>query len=160
MTMFFLVRILILFLAALATGALMVNWIGLARAMARLSSPAYVEFHQATNATFEPYMPVIMVGAALGGIVLAALPPGLTAVSGRLALLGAFCYAAVVVISLATGFRMNRQIAGWTIARPPENWTKIRSRWIQFHLLRTLVSVPALLSYLASVMLLPGGTNS
>jgi uncharacterized membrane protein len=160
MTIFSLVRLLVLFLAALATGALMVNWIGLARAMARLSSPTYVEFHQATNDTFDPYMPIVVVGAALGGIVLAALPPGLTSLSGRLALLGAFCYAAILVISLATGVRMNRQIAGWPIAHPPENWMKVRARWIRFHILRTLVSVPALLSYLASVMLLSGGTNS
>jgi hypothetical protein len=81
-------------------------------------------------------------------------------VSGRLALFGAFCYAAVLVISLATDVRMNRQIAGWPIVHPPENWMKVRVRWIRFHILRTLVSVPALLSYLASVMLLSGGTNS
>jgi hypothetical protein len=122
MTIFSLVQILILFLAALATGALMVNWIGLTRAMARLSSPAYVEFHQATNATFVPYMPVIVVGAALGGIVLAALPPGPASVSGRLALFGAFCYAAVVVISLATDVRMNNQIAAGLI--PPRSPSK------------------------------------
>jgi len=119
-----------------------------------------VEFHQATNDTFVPYMPIVVVGAALGGIVLAALPPGSTTVSSHLALLGAFCYAAIVPITLATDARMNKQIAGWTIARPPENWTKVRARWIRFHILRTLVSVPALLSYLASVMLLSGGTNS
>jgi hypothetical protein len=89
MTVLSLVRLLVLFLAALATGALMVNWVGLARAMARLSSPAYVESHQATNDTFDPYMTVVVVGAALGGIVLAALPPGLTSLSGRLGLLGA-----------------------------------------------------------------------
>jgi hypothetical protein len=160
MMIFFLARLLVLFLAALATGALMVNWVGLARAMARLSRPAYVEFHQATNATFDPYMPVVVVGAMLGGILLAVLPPGLNPASGRLALLGALCYAAVLAISLATGVRMNRQIAGWQIAQPPENWMDVRARWMRFHILRTLVSIPALISYLASVMLLAGETNA
>jgi hypothetical protein len=48
-------------LAALATGGLMVNWIGLARAMARVSSASgYTEFHQATNRTFQPYMPIVV----------------------------------------------------------------------------------------------------
>jgi len=56
--------------AALATGGLMVNWIGLGRAMSRLSASTYVEFHQATNHTFAPYMPIVVVGAILGGIVL------------------------------------------------------------------------------------------
>jgi hypothetical protein len=49
--------------AALATGGLMVNWIGLGRAMSRLSVSTYVEFHQATNHTFDPYMPIVVVGA-------------------------------------------------------------------------------------------------
>jgi hypothetical protein len=49
--------------AALATGGLMVNWIGLGRAMSRLSVSTYVEFHQATNRTFDPYMPIVVVGA-------------------------------------------------------------------------------------------------
>jgi hypothetical protein len=57
--------------AALATGGLMVNWIGLGRAMSRLSVSTYVEFHQATNRTFDPYMPIVVVGALLGSIVLA-----------------------------------------------------------------------------------------
>jgi hypothetical protein len=39
--------------AALATGGLMVNWIGLGRAMSRLSVSTYVEFHQATRASFN-----------------------------------------------------------------------------------------------------------
>ena len=39
--------------------------------MSRLSASTYVEFHQATNHTFEPYMPIVVNGAILGGVVLA-----------------------------------------------------------------------------------------
>jgi hypothetical protein len=67
--------------AALATGGLMVNWIGLGRAMSRLSASTCVEFHQATNHTFNPYMPIVVVGALLGGIVLAIFPPGMFCLS-------------------------------------------------------------------------------
>jgi len=49
--------------AAVATGGLMVNWIGLRGAMSRLSASTYVEFHQATNHTLDPYMPIVVVGA-------------------------------------------------------------------------------------------------
>ena len=69
-------QLIVVFFAALATGGLMVNWIGLGRAMSRLSESTYVEFHQATNHTFNPYMPIVVVGALLGGIVLAILSPG------------------------------------------------------------------------------------
>jgi hypothetical protein len=41
--------------AALA-GGLMVNWVGLGRAMSRVSGSTYVEFHQATNRRFDPML--------------------------------------------------------------------------------------------------------
>ena len=44
-------ELIVLFCAALATGGLIVNWIGLGRAMSRLSVSAYIEFHQHTNHT-------------------------------------------------------------------------------------------------------------
>ena len=56
-------ELIVLLSAALATGGLMVNWIGLGRAMSRVSVSTYVEFHQATNRTFDPYMPIVVVGA-------------------------------------------------------------------------------------------------
>ena len=46
---------------ALATGGLMVNWIGLGRAMSRVSVSTYVD-HQATNLTFDPYRPIVVGG--------------------------------------------------------------------------------------------------
>jgi hypothetical protein len=48
------VALIVLFLAALAAGGLIVDWIGLGSAMSRLSVSAYVEFHQHTNHTFDP----------------------------------------------------------------------------------------------------------
>ena len=89
MTMEMLFKLVVIFFAALATGGLIVNWIGLARAMSRLSSgSAYVEFHQATNKTFDPYMPIVVVGALLGGIFLAIFSSGIRSVPGQLAIAG------------------------------------------------------------------------
>jgi hypothetical protein len=105
--------------AALATGGLMVNWIGLARAMSRLSASTYVEFHQATNHTFDPYMPIVVVGALLGGIMLAILPPGVHSLSGELAIAVILCYVAVLAIALSTNVRINKQIARWKVQSPP-----------------------------------------
>jgi glycerol uptake facilitator-like aquaporin len=76
-------QLVVVFFAALATGGLMVNWIGLGRAMSRLSASTYVEFHQATNHTLDPYMPIVVVGALLGGIVLALLSSGIHSLSGE-----------------------------------------------------------------------------
>jgi uncharacterized membrane protein len=143
----------VIFLAALATGGLMVNWIGLGRAMSRLSGPTYVEFHQATNHTFNPYMPIVVEGAILGGIMLAIFSPGIHSPSGVLAIAGSVSYLMVVAIALSTDVRINKQIARWSVQNPPDDWAPIRARWIRFHILRTLISLPGLVCYVLACLL-------
>lgn len=145
-------QLVVIFIAALATGGLLVNWIGLGRAMSRLSESAYVEFHQATNQTFNPYMPIVVVGALLGGMVLAFLSPGIHSFSGELAVAGSVSYVAVLVIALSTDVRINHQIAHWSVQRPPDDWALIRARWIRFHIIRTLISLPGLACYIVACL--------
>ncbi len=148
------IRLVVLLLAAFATGGLVVNWVGLGRAMARLSSAsAYTEFHQATNQTFDPYMPIMVVGALLGGVALAVLSPGIGSAPGQLAIAGVCCYVAVLAIGLPTCVRINQEVARWSVQAPPDNWAIVRARWIRFHILRTLFSIPALASYILSALL-------
>src|SRR6266481_1574754 len=92
-------ELIVLLLAALATGGLIVNWIGVGRAMSRLSVSAYIEFHQSTNRTFDPYMPIVIIGALAGGVAFAVMY-GVHSISGQLAAAGAVCYALVIIIGL------------------------------------------------------------
>ena len=143
--------LIVLLLAALATGGLIVNWIGLGRAMYRLSVSAYVEFHQYTNRTFDPYMPIVIIGALAGGIALAVMY-GVHSIPGQLAAAGAVCYALVIIIGVPTCLRINHQIVSWSIHNPPREWAQMRARWVRFHVIRTLFSVPAFTIYLLAVM--------
>ena len=146
-------QLVVVFFAALATGGLMVNWIGLARAMSRLSASTYAEFHQATNHTFQPYMPIVVMGATLGGTVLAIFVRGIHSLSGELAIAGAVCYAAIIAITLPTDLRINNQVARWSVQSPPDDWTLIRASWVRFHILRTLFSLPAFACYMLACLL-------
>src|SRR5580700_1968694 len=144
-------ELIVLLFAALATGGLIVNWIGLGRAMSRLSVSAYIEFHQHTNRTFDPYMPVVVIGALAGGVVLAVMN-GVHSIPGQLAAAGAVCYALVIIIGVPTCVRINHQIARWSIQNPPREWAETRARWIRFHVIRTLFSVPAFVVYVLAAM--------
>ena len=146
-------QVVVVFFAALATGGLMVNWIGLGRAMSPLSVSTYVEFHQSTNHTFDPYMPIVVGGASLGGIVLAILSGGIHSLSGELVIAGSVCYAAVIAITLPTCARINKQVAQWSVQNPPDDWTLIRATWVRFHIVRTLFSLPALACYILACLL-------
>jgi uncharacterized membrane protein len=130
----------------------MVNWIGLGRAMSRLSASTYVEFHQATNRTFDPYMPIVVIGALLGGIVLAILSPGIHSLSGELAIAGFLSYVGVLAVGLPTNVRINKPIERWSVQSPPDDWASIRSRWIRFHIIRTLFSLPGLACYILACL--------
>jgi uncharacterized membrane protein len=141
------IQLAVIVFAALATGGLMVNWIGLGRAMSRLSVSTYIEFHQATNHTFDPYMPIVVVGAILGGIVLAILSPGIHSASAALAVAGLLCYLAGIAIGVPTCVRINKQIECWPVENPPRDWASIRARWLRFHVIRTLFSLPGLACY-------------
>ena len=144
-------ELIVLLIAALATGGLMVNWAGLGRAMAQLSPSTYVELHQSTNRTFQPYMPVVVVGAIVGGVVLA-VASGIHTASGQLSAFGAVGYVAVIAISVPD-VRINKQVARWSIENPPGDWAALRARWIHFHVIRTLFSVPAFALYAAAMIL-------
>ena len=130
----------------------MINWIGLGRAMSRLSVSTYVEFHQATNHTFDPYMPIVVVGALLGGIALAILSQGIHSLSGELAATGSVCYFAVLAIALSTNVRINKQIGQWSVQKPPDDWRLIRASWVRFHIVRTLFSLPGLACYILACL--------
>jgi Domain of unknown function (DUF1772) len=145
-------ELMVLLLAALATGGLMVNWAGLTRAMAQLSPSTYVELHQSTNRTFDPYMPIVVGRAIVGGIGLAAAS-GIHTTSGQLSAFGAVCYAAVIAITVPTCLRINKQVARWSIENPPDDWATVRTRWIRFHVIRTLFSVPGFILYAAALIL-------
>jgi hypothetical protein len=143
--------LIVLLFAALATGGLIVNWIGLGRAMSRLSVSSYVEFHQQTNRTFDPYVPIVVIGAVAGGVALAVMY-GIHSTAGQLAAAGAVCYALVIIIGVPTCVRINHQIARWSIQNPPREWAETRARWIRFHVIRTLFSVPAFVVYVLAAM--------
>jgi uncharacterized membrane protein len=144
-------ELIVLLFAALATGGLIVNWIGLGRAMSRLSVSAYVELRQHTNRTFDPYMPIVVIGALAGGVALAVIY-GVHSIPGQFAAAGALCYVLVIIIGVPTCVRINHQIASWSIQNPPREWARTRARWTRYHVIRTLFSVPAFAIYLLAVM--------
>jgi Domain of unknown function (DUF1772) len=105
-----------------------------------------------TNRTFDPYMPIVVGGAIVGGIGLA-VASGIHTTSGQLSAFGAVCYAAVIAITVPTCLRINKQVARWSIENPPGDWATVRARWIRFHVIRTLFSVPGFVLSAAALIL-------
>jgi hypothetical protein len=59
----------------------------------------------------------------------------------------------VIAITVPTCLRINKQVARWSIENPPGDWATVRARWIRFHVIRTLFSVPGFVLYAAALIL-------
>jgi hypothetical protein len=95
-------------------------------------------------------MPIVVIGALAGGVALAVMY-GVHSIPGQLATAGAACYALGIIVGVPS-VRINRQIASWSIQNPPPEWAETRARWIRFHIIRTLFSVPAFVVYALAAM--------
>jgi AcrR family transcriptional regulator len=93
----------------------------------------------------------LVVGALAGGVALAVMY-GVHSIPGQLAAAGAVCYALVIIIGVPTCVRINHQIESWAIQNPPPGWAQVRARWLRFHVIRTLFSVPAFAVYVLAAM--------
>jgi hypothetical protein len=83
--------------------------------------------------------------------VVLAVASGIHTASGQLSAFGAVCYVSVIAISVPD-VRINKQVARWSIENPPGDWAAARARWIRFHVVRTLFSVPAFALYTAAMV--------
>ena len=48
-----------------------------------------------------------------------------------------------IIITLVFEVPINKQIAAWTPATMPANWSSLRDRWVRFHWFRTLAGMAA-----------------
>jgi anthrone oxygenase-like protein len=88
------------------------------------------------------------------GLILAI---GLARVGARpaawLALVALLAVAAVIAITLAVEVPIDNQIRVWTVETLPTDWEAIRSRWANFHLIRTFLSVFGLAAAIGAAVL-------
>ena len=61
--------------------------------------------------------------------------------------------AITLAITVAVEVPIDNQIKTWTTETLPENWTALRSRWSQFHALRTFTSILSFVSLSIGVVM-------
>ena len=141
------------FCAALWAGGLAVVWIGELPLLRRLDYVRYVEAKQIMDKSLTPYMGGLLFAVALSafGVVL------LTARSAtprtfNLALAGLLLHLAQMASTLAINVPINIAVSKWSATSPPAGWERMRARWATFHVMRTVLSLVALLCFIASAV--------
>ena len=143
------IRFVDLLLVALVVGAMFGIWLGYDPA--GLSVATYVELQQHAIRALNTVMPV------LGGTCIV-LTGALAVLAGRsprtrYLLIAAFgCLAVAAVVTRFGNQPINAQVMTWTTDAVPENWTRFRDWWWQWHVVRTVAGVAALSLLIVAVL--------
>ena len=70
-----------------------------------------------------------------------------------MALAGLVLHLAQMTTTLAINVPINIAVGKWSPTSPPVEWERMRERWATFHIVRTVLSLAALLCFIASAQL-------
>jgi uncharacterized membrane protein len=131
-------------LYALVAGVLWGTWLSLARTMTEYDAATFLADGKHMIANLATIMPVLMIATGVTTLVVVILLFRRSAAAGWTALAGLLALVAVIVVTLAVEVPIDDQIKTWTNATLPPDWEEIRSRWANFHTLRTFLSLAGL----------------
>lgn len=66
---------------------------------------------------------------------------------------GAVCIALMIIISLTINVPINKKVIEWDPNSPPNNWSELRSRWDNWHTVRMILDITALLLFLLAAII-------
>jgi uncharacterized membrane protein len=131
-------------LYVLVAGVMWGTWLSLGRTMTRYDATTFLADGQHMIANLATVMAVLMISAAVVGLVVVVLLfRGGSTTAGWLALAGLALMVAVIAVTLAVEVPIDNKIRIWTTTTLPSDWQNIRARWAAFHTLRTFLSLAA-----------------
>jgi len=130
-------------LYVLVAGVMWGTWLALSRTMTRYDATTFLTDGKHMISNLATVMAVLMISAALVGLLMAILLLRESRGAGWLALAGLLLMLAVIAVTLSVEVPIDNQIKTWTTASLPSDWQDIRARWAAFHTLRTFLSLAA-----------------
>jgi len=138
-------------LYALVAGVMWGTWLSLGRTMTEYDAATFLDDGKHMIANLATVMPVLMISTGVVSLIVVMLlfrhgatTPVLLALAALVAL------AAVIAVTLAVEVPIDNKIKTWTTASLPADWEQIRSRWANFHTLRTFLSLAGLAAAVAA----------
>ena len=144
------------FLLVLVVGPLWGTWFALSQSIAELTPETFLEVGRVMIGNFAPVMPILMPAAVLSTLLAGVLLRRVRPAAASLTLAGFLLFTAVALVTVLGNVPIDRQIAGWTPATLPADWTEVRDRWELLHTVRTFLSLAGLACVLAGDLLSAG----
>lgn len=124
---------------------------GVTPATPTLRPGTFTELHSALYRFADPLMPALVCASTLAcaGLALAAradwTPAGLAGVATAASI-------GVIAITETVNKPINKRVATWSPAAPPQDWAAVRDRWNTFHRRRTLCGLVAYTCAMAAAL--------
>jgi hypothetical protein len=148
-----LTQFLAVMLYVLVAGVMWGTWLALGRTMTGYDAATFLADGQHMIANLATVMAVLMIAAAVLGLVATVLLfRGGSTVAGWLALAGLLLIVAVIVVTLAVEVPIDNRIRNWTVTTLPSDWRDIRARWAAFHTARTFLSLAAVAAAIGAAL--------
>jgi uncharacterized membrane protein len=140
-------------LYALVAGVMWGTWLALGRTMTQYDATVFLADGQHMIGNLASIMPILMIATAVVGLVVVTmLFRRRSASAAWLALIGLLLLVATIAVTLAVNVPIDNQITTWTAERLPADWQEIRSRWAEFHTLRTFLSLAGLAAVVGAAL--------
>jgi uncharacterized membrane protein len=140
-------------LFALVTGVFWGTWFSLSRSMDLLAGATFLEIGRIMISNLGRPMSVLMPASILAGAAVMYVHYRRNeSTAFVLATAAVSLMLAAMTVTLVVNVPLDRVFTGWTIATLPPDWSALRDRWELYHGVRTLLSVAALASLVASLL--------
>jgi len=148
-----LVQFVTVMLYAMVAGVLWGTWLALARTMTRYDVIVFLADGQHMINNLATIMPILIISTGALGMALAvALFRRGSATAAWLTVAGVLLLVAVTVTTLTVNVPIDNQIKTWTPERLPADWQALRTRWAEFHTLRSFLSLAGLAAMVGAAM--------
>ena len=128
-------------LSALVSGMFHGPWVALSRSMKTFTPEVFLAIVDRMNRNMAPVMTVLMPAALLSIVPVLFLS---YREQPRTFYLNAIAFALFIIALLVTvvvEVPIVEEIVTWTASSLPENWQRVRDRWLEFHIIRVIAGI-------------------
>jgi uncharacterized membrane protein len=139
-------------LSALTAGMFHGPWIALSRSMKTFSPEVFLEIVDRMNRNMAPVMTVLMPGTMLSIIPVLLSSYRQQPMVFNLTAAALLFFLIALLVTVVIEVPIVQQIVTWTPSTLPENWQKLRDRWMSFHVLRVIAGIASLIFLLVAAI--------
>ena len=130
-----------IFLSAVVGGMYWGPWLALTRSINTFKPEVFLDVVDRLNGNMAGLMTVLTPVGLLSIVPLLFLSYRGRPTTFYLNLAGFILFVIALLVTVMIEVPIVKQMAGWTIATLPGNWTQLRDRWSSFHIVRVVAGI-------------------